>query len=140
MNYAKATSVPVSRSRSQIQDELEKFGIDEFFFGTSPRGQGIGFTYQGRVYKMNVPLPTRDSNTTDRQYEQSLRQRWRILRMTLKMKLEEINTGVMSFEDEFLAQMVLPNGTTVSDFMKLPENVARLEKTQMPKLLSGATK
>ena len=136
MNYAKATSVPVSRSRSQIQDELEKFGIEEFFFGTSPRGQGIGFTYHGRVYKMNVPLPERSGNITERQYEQSLRQRWRILRMSLKMKLEEILTGVMSFEDQFMAQMCLPDGSTVSDFMKLPENIARLEKTKMPKLLT----
>ena len=137
MNYAKATSVPVSRSRSQIQDELEKFGIEEFFFGTSPRGQGIGFKYEGRVYKYNVPLPERTEDTTDKQYEQAMRQRWRILHMTLKMKLEEILGGGIPFEDQFLAQMCLPNGSSVSDFMKLPDNVARLEKSKMPKLLNG---
>lgn len=136
MNYANKTSVPVSRSRSQIQDELEKFGIEEFFFGTSPRGQGIGFTYQGRVYKYNIPMPKRTEDMTDNQYKQAQRQRWRILHMTLKMKLEEILGGGIPFEDQFMAQMCLPNGSSVSDFMKLPANVAKLEKSEMPKLLT----
>lgn len=136
MNYAKATSVPISRSRSQIQDELEKFGIEEFFFGTSPRGQGIGFKYEGRVYKYNVPMPERTEGMTDNQYKQAQRQRWRILYMTLKMKLEEILGGGIPFEDQFMAQMCLPNGSSVSDFMKMPENIARLEKSKMPKLLT----
>lgn len=137
MRYANQTSVPVSRSRSQIQDVLAKFGVDEFFFGTSPRGQGIGFKYEDRVYKMDVPFPEKTEDMTEKQYEQSLRRRWRVLHMTLKMKLEQIADGGMSFADQFLAQMCLPGGSTVSDFMKLPENAARLDKAQMPKMLTG---
>ena len=134
--YAKNTTVPVARSRVRIQELLIDWGIDEFFFGTSPRGEGIGFRYDGRVYKHNVPLPKRTENMTEKQYEQKLRQRWRILYMSLKMKLEEISDGGISFEDQFLAQMSLPDGSTVGDFMKLPDNIARLEKTKMPKLLT----
>ena len=135
--YAKTTSVPVNRSRTQIQDVLIGFGIDEFFFGTSSRGQGIGFKYEGRVYKYNVPLPERTEDMSDKQYEQALRSRWRVLHMTLKMKLEEILGGGIPFEDQFLAQMCLPNGKSVSDFMRLPENIAKLEKAEMPKMLTG---
>ena len=134
--YAKATTVPVARSKQKIEELLVSYGIEESFMGRSPRGDGIGFKYKGKVYKMNVPTPSKD-NKTDKQYEQELKQRWRILYMSMKMKFEEIDAGVKSFEDQFLAQMCLPDGTTVADFMKLPENIARLEKTKMPKLLSG---
>ncbi len=85
---------------------------------------------------MNVPMPDK-TGKNEKQYEQEMRQRWRILRMSLKMKLEEIESGVISFEDQFLAQMCLPDGSTVSQFMNLPENVSRLDKSKMPKLLTG---
>ncbi|MBA7487089.1 hypothetical protein ES707_22651 [subsurface metagenome] len=133
--YAKNTSVPVARSRQKIEELLESYGIDESFMGRSPRGDGIGFKYNGKVYKMNVPAPSKE-NKTEKQYEQQLRQRWRILYMSTKMKFEEIDAGVISFEDQFLAQMCLPNGSTVADFMRLPENIQRLEQTKMPKLLT----
>jgi len=120
-----------------VQELLVNYGIDEFFFGTSPRGDGIGFKYEGRVYKHNVPMPDHDDYATDKQYEQAVRQRWRIFYMSLKMKLEEIQSGGTTFEDQFLAIMVLPDGTTVSDFMRLPENVAMLQKSKMPRLLTG---
>ena len=135
--YAKNTTVPVARSRARIQEMLVDYGIEEFFFGTSPRGEGIGFTYNSRVYKHNVPLPKRTEDMTDKKYEQKVRQRWRILYMSLKMKLEEIADGGISFEDQFLAQMCLPDGKTVAMFMELPENQERLAKSKMPKLLTG---
>lgn len=133
--YAKTTPVPVERSRHELEKLLESYGVEEFFIGRSPRGDGIGFKYKNKVYKMNVPNPSK-ANKTEKQYKQELRQRWRILFMSTKMKFEEIDAGVKSFEDQFLAQMCLPDGTTVSDFMKLPGNVKRLEQTQMPKLLT----
>lgn len=133
--YAKNTTVPVARSKQKIEELLVSYGIEESFWGRSPRGDGVGWKYKGKVYKKNVPTPSK-KDKTEKQYEQEVRQRWRILYMSLKMKFEEIEAGVESFEDQFLAQMCLPDGSTVGDFMKLPENLARLEKTQMPKLLT----
>lgn len=133
--YAKNTTVPVARSKQKIEELLTSYGIEESFLGRSPRGDGIGWKYKGKVYKMSVPVPSKDDKT-EKQYEQELRQRWRILYMSIKMKFEEIEAGVISFEDQFLAQMSLLDGTTVADFMRLPENTARLEKTKMPKLLT----
>ena len=128
--YAKDTKVPVSRSKTQIEKVLVDWGIDEFFFGTSPKGDGIGFKHKDRTYKMSVPVPQDCS-------EGIRRQMWRILFMSLKMKLEEIDAGVRSFEDQFLAMMCLPDGSTVGEFMKLPANVKLLQKAQMPNLLTG---
>ncbi|KKK83374.1 hypothetical protein LCGC14_2794000, partial [marine sediment metagenome] len=48
-----------------------------------------------------------------------------------------IMDGGISFEDQFLAQMCLPDGSTVAEFMELPQNSALLEKTQMPKMLTA---
>lgn len=134
--YAKNTTVPIARSKQKIEELLVSYGIEESFSGRSPRGDGIGWRYKGKIYKMNVPVPSRDEKT-EKQYEQELRQRWRILFMSMKMKFEEIDAGVISFEDQFLAQMSLPDGTTVADFMRLPDNIAKLEKSKMPKLLTS---
>lgn len=136
-NYAKYTKVSITKTKMDIQRLLKSWGIDEFFFGTSPRGDGIGFRYEGKIYKRNVTLPEKAWDTSNTRYEQLKRQRWRILYMSLKMKLEEIDDGGISFEDQFLAMMCLPDGSSVADFMKLPENIARLEKTEMPKLLTS---
>ena len=133
--YAKDTYVPVSKSKQQVQDVLKSFGVEEMFWGTSPRGDGIGFKYQGKVYKHNVTNPDRSKFKTEKQYEQALRQRWRIFYMSLKMKLEEISEGGMSFEDQFLSMLALPDGSTMSNFIKLPETIEKLKQSKMPLLL-----
>ena len=135
--YAKNTSVSVSKSKSDINKILVGYGIDEYFMGSSPRGEGVGFKYEGRVYKHNVPMPKKEDYRLTSQYEQAVRQRWRIFYMSLKMKLEEVHDGGISFEDQFLSMMALPDGSTVGDFMKLPENLSLIQKTEMPKLLTG---
>ena len=95
--YAKKTTVPVARSKQNIEELLVSYGIKESFSGRSPRGDGIGWKYKKKVYKMSVPVPSKDDKT-DKQYEQEMRQRWRILYMSMKMKFEEIDAGVISFE------------------------------------------
>lgn len=135
--YAKNTSVPISRSKAQIEETLLRYGITELGMGVSPRGDGIIFKKEGRLYKINVPNPNQDDYSTDLQYEQARRQRWRILLLSVKAKLEEIEAGLISFDDQFLAYMALPDGSTVGDFMRLPENIKRLAQTKMPKLLIG---
>lgn len=137
--YAKNTSVPISRSKTQIEETLLRYGIGEFGMGTSPRGDGIIFKKGDRMYKINVPNPDPDNYSTDARYEQARRQRWRILLLSIKAKLEEIEAGLISFDDQFLAYMALPDGSTVGDFMRLPENAEMLAKTKMPRLLVGQT-
>lgn len=135
MRYAKNTSVPISRSKAQIEDTLLRYGIKEFGMGVSPRGDGILFKHDNKIYKINVPNPNPDDYSTDMKYEQSRRQRWRVLLLSIKAKLEEIEAGLISFDDQFLAYLALPDGSTVGDFMRLPENQKRLTQTKMPKLL-----
>ena len=137
--YAEKTQVPISRSRVQIETELTRYGIQEYGIGHSPRGTGIIFKYDGKVYKMNVNEPDGDEFDTQRKLEQAKRSRWRLLLLCVKAKLNLIQSGQSSFEDEFLAYMALPDGSTVSDFMQQPENIERLQKSKMPKMLVGAS-
>ena len=50
-------------------------------------------------------------------WEQACRQRWRALLLVVKAKLEAIETGIATFDGEFMANIVLPGGGTVGDWM-----------------------
>jgi len=116
--YAKGTSVPASRTKTEIERTLTRYGVEEFYYGTSSKGSGIAFKYQGRAYKMNVPMPKEGDYHTDAQFKQVQRQMWRILLLALKAKLELVDAGMITFEDEFLAQTCLPNGATVGQHVQ----------------------
>jgi hypothetical protein len=48
--------------------------------------------------------------------DQATRSAWRALLLVIKAKLEAVETGITTFEDEFLAHLVLPNGQTVGEW------------------------
>lgn len=49
------------------------------------------------------------------EWEKACRQRWRALALCIKAKLEAVECGITTFESEFLAHIVLPNGETMAD-------------------------
>lgn len=139
-NYAANTIVPIERSRAEIERTLMRYGADEFFYGTSLRGDGIGFKYKGRPIKIGIPLPKRDdyksTQAGEKAWEREKKRLWRVLLLALKAKLELVDSGIVSFEDEFLAQICLPNGGTVGDIIK-PQIETMITDGRMPKLLTG---
>lgn len=141
--YAANTKVPVERSKVEIERTLKRYDIEEFFYGTSPRGDGIGFKYNGRTIKFGIPLPKRkdfrDTGGGEADYKRAIRQQWRILLLALKAKLELVDAGLTTFEDEFLAQTCLQGGQTVSDALR-PQIEKMLETGEMPKLLPDKEK
>ena len=54
----------------------------------------------------------------------------------IQAKLEAVECGISMFEDEFMANIVLPGGQTVSDFMK-PQIEKAYELGTPPQLLPG---
>lgn len=46
---------------------------------------------------------------------QAERQRWRALFLVIKAKLESVESRIATFEEEFLAHIVLPDDRTVAD-------------------------
>ena len=56
--------------------------------------------------------------------------------MIIKAKLEAVESGITSIEQEFLPYIVLADGRTVSQFI-LPQIAQVYETGRMPKLLPG---
>ena len=128
--YAANTNVSSELSRIEIEKTLVRYGADNFAYAMTAGKALIGFTMHERQIKFILPLPTKEEfrltptgreRTENSQYEaweQACRQRWRALNLVIKAKLEAVECGISVFEDEFMANIVLPGGQTVGDFMK----------------------
>ncbi len=130
--YAAATEVTSSRSRDEIERTLQRYGADEFPCGWKEADAIVGFRMQGRQIRFILPLPARSAKefteytsrgklwarTNDaalKLYEQAVRHRWRALALVIKAKLEAVESGISIFEDEFMANIVLPGGRMVGE-------------------------
>lgn len=125
--YASQTSVPTSRSRDEIEKTLTRYGASGFAFAQEQGRAMIGFIAHERTVRIMLPLPdpddysrtatgrARTKKAQQEAYEQALRQRWRSLALVVKAKLQSVESGIVSFEQEFAMHMVLPDGTTVGE-------------------------
>ncbi len=128
--YAKNTNVTSELSRIEIEKILIKYGADNFAYATTNGMALIGFTIFQKQVKFVLALPKREDyrltptgrmrseNSQQEAWEQDCRQRWRALKLVIQAKLEAVECGISVFEDEFMANIVLPGGETVGDFMK----------------------
>jgi hypothetical protein len=73
--------------------------------------------------------------TTSRRAERTCRQRWRALTFVIKAKLEAVEAGISEFESEFLANVVLPDGSSVGDFIR-PQIERAYSEGTLPSALS----
>lgn len=137
MRYAENTSVPVDRSKSEIEKVLVAYGATGFMYGISAEQSVIMFRANSRMVKFVLPLPspdddqfrrtetgrTRKTNKVPEAFEQEVRRRWRALSLAIKAKLEAVSTGITLFDEEFLAHIVLPGGKTVAE-----ESIPRIDE------------
>jgi len=150
--YAATTGVDVDRSKREIERTLERYGADQFMYGWDQTGAVIGFRAHQRFIRITLPLPARESpefamtptgrmrrseSATVEAWEQEVRRRWRALALVIKAKLEAVQSGISSFEDEFLAQTVLPNRRTVAECFQ-PQIDQAYETGDMPKGILSA--
>ncbi|QDG90680.1 hypothetical protein [Pseudarthrobacter sp. NIBRBAC000502770] len=126
--YASETTVDSSRSRAEIERTLSRYGATAFSYGWEAGRAAIAFVADGRQIRFVLPLPDknlrefthtpstkrpRTPQQVEAEYEKAVRQRWRALALVVKAKLEAVNAGIVTFEQEFYAHTVLPNGRTV---------------------------
>lgn len=103
------TRVGVPQSRSEIERLLEKRGVRDFRVTTSGSLFALDFNWplkdeRGRVrtvlgVRIVAPWPQDD--------EKRRRQMARVLYWHLKSKLEAVEAGLLSFEEEFLPHLTL---------------------------------
>lgn len=125
--YAAGTDVSSDRSVMEIKRTLQRYGASQFVFMESESQGVIAFVSGGRQVRFVVPLPdpasreftvtptgkARVESAAFSAWEQACRQRWRALALVVKAKLEAVDAGIVSFEEEFMAHLVLPGGQTV---------------------------
>lgn len=135
--YASETSVSAEKSRLEIEQTLKRYGADQFMYGYDSEKAAVRFRAHEKFVAFVLPMPdpkaeefrwvkhagrTFPTRRTDVQataaYEQAIRQRWRAFALVIKAKLEAVDSGITTFEDEFMAHVLLPDGTTVGDFMR----------------------
>jgi hypothetical protein len=49
---------------------------------------------------------------------QQIRSRWRALLLVIKAKLEAVDIGILTAEDAFMAETILPDRQTVAEYMR----------------------
>ncbi len=145
--FAANTSVSVSNSKAEIERIVERYGASQFMSGWSEGHALIAFYMEARQVRFILPLPSREEKrfthhsrgvrtpeAATKEWEQACRQRWRALALVIKAKLEAVESGISVFEDEFMANIVMPNGRTVSQEVR-PLIATAYETREMPALL-----
>lgn len=140
--FADKTTVPIEKTRAEIQETLRRFGADQYQAADDwAAGEVIiRFRCQGRYVQFHLTLPKlRDyrRNTpraTNNAWEQACRSTWRALLLIVKAKLAAIEAGVTTFENEFLANIVVPDGRTVAEYLA-PKLAIAYDTGQMPETL-----
>lgn len=132
--YAEGTTVPVGKSKDELETILRKAGATQTITGTDSDGQILllGFTLESRQFRLKATT-AREGRRASRQ-DQLEREAWRALVLIVKAKLEVVAMGQSTVESEFLANVVLPNGSTVGDDV-LPKLNRAYESGKMPNLL-----
>lgn len=112
MAYAEQTTVPVERSRAEIERTVAAYGARGFVSGWTDTGRAmIEFLAHGRRVRfvLHTPDPAdklytqyrhssgkmlpRDPATARKFWEQACRSRWRALHLCIKAKLESVESG-----------------------------------------------
>ena len=109
MAFAERTKTPVDVTRSEIEKTLKRYGADRFAYFTEAGRSIIVFESNKRRIRFDLPVP---EGETDKD-QQITRQRWRALLLCIKAKLEAVESKIESFEEAFLAHVVMPDGMTV---------------------------
>lgn len=151
MTYADKTSVSVESSRAEIERTLQRYNAESFAYGWDQQRALIEFTHEGRRIRFVLSLPDKNSpeflltparknerhpDDAHKVWEQACRQRWRALSLVIKAKLEAVEAEITTIEDEFMAHIVLPDGTTFGSWAK-PQIAKVYENNAMPALMPG---
>lgn len=136
--FAANTSVPIDRTRAEIErlvvtshkckrfssgmDFENRTAIVQFeaherrvrFMLVLPDPTDPEFRKQGK--RDYFPLPA-DSARVRERHDQACRTLWRALLLVIKAKLEAVDNAIATFEEEFMAHIVMPNDRTIAEIV-----------------------
>ncbi len=165
MSYAQNTEVSVEKSKQEIERLVSKYGAKSFVYGWDDDGNRavVQFDASDRRVRFVIPVPritdreithtpkgrVRSRPQAQKEHQQAQRRSWRALVLIIKAKLEAVESNVTTFEEEFLAHIVLPDGQTVGEWVQpqlesaysgegMPEPLPQLPSSR-PQLTSGSS-
>lgn len=105
MPYAVDTKVPVERTRLAIEQLVLKHGATAYAtaYAQGAATARIEFAIGNRRIRFEMKLPPPE-------HTKQIRSKWRSLYLVIKAKLESIASGIESFDEAFLAHVVMPDG------------------------------
>ena len=108
--FAEDTKVPISQSIEEIRRTATRYGGDQFLHAAMDDRLIVGFSMEGRQVRFQVAQEPGEA--------QNNRRLARALLLVLKAKLEAVASGVSIFDDEFLANIVMPDGKLVAQYTR----------------------
>lgn len=135
--YAESTSVPIDRSRSEIERVLERYGCSRFGIMNEVDGSAmLYFERSGRSFQVPLRIPPSAKFRSTEKWEQERRRRWRVMVLTLKASLEAVSSGLSTFEEVFLAHIVIPGTARTLGQALTPKLDALYAGKSLPALLA----
>jgi len=151
--YAAQTVVSPEKSKAEIENMLRRYGASGFASGWQGGSSTIIFEHSNRRVRFNLPEPSIDAFRTIkdsrgytrkrsegdacRAHEQAIRACWRALALVIKAKLEAVESGITTFEEEFLAHIVTPTGT-IGEIL-IPQLEAIRNGAKLPPMLGAGS-
>lgn len=156
--FAADTAVPVEKSQAEARALLNAHGCTKFALVDEEHRTAVQAVLvkdkQSVMLRFEVKLPGRtDKDIThfkrhgyhyersaaaaEASYRQECRRRWRCLVLLLKAKFAAVDSGIAAFQDEFLANLVLPSGETVATWAARDLGPAIAEGRMPARLLLG---
>lgn len=153
MKYAQNTTVGTDKTISEIRNTLNRYGAVGFAFMEDAYSAQIAFEMKGRRVRFKVMMPepkeyaeVRVSKYRNRQrtpeelktaLDKASKQIYRALLLVVKAKLESVESGIESFDQAFMAHLILPSGQTVTEWMDPQRNQIWLNGKMPPLLAAG---
>jgi hypothetical protein len=137
--FAAGTTVPVERSRAEVERILVRYGASAFSSSWDARRATVGFAFKRWHVRFDLEYPDpgerrfthaagryqpRSKADAARAYDAELRRLWRSLAILLKAKLDCVTSGVTTFEKEFLAALVIPGTNETVAELAIPQLTA----------------
>lgn len=144
--YAEGTTVPALQSQEEIKRLLDRHGATTVLVAEALEDGVLKGMLQFRIYGRMVKFVRKKPSPEDAPARTHSRQdwcnsewrrQWRALLLIIKAKLELVASGDAQFDREFLADIMLPDGSVVADHVA-DELEAAYENGRMPKLLLGS--
>lgn len=130
--YAHGTTVTAQQTQAEIMGLLAARGVNKIATMNEPSRFALAFEFDGVPYRISLPLPepdeprfttykqgastySRSEGSAKQLFEKELNRKWRAFGMVIKAKLVAVEEGISSMEAEFIGNVVLASGRTLSE-------------------------